>query len=107
MLWLLLVLSIRGYASLTWDYYLSKYLFSQYCSDSRVGYEIYERVDLGGEYFVSLETNDIDIHRLDRRFAIGDSKAIGLNEITVVQTNQFSRRYCVASATMVPNDLIH
>lgn len=57
-----------------WDYYLSNYLFKQYCTD-RAGLFVYEKVQLGDEYFMPFPKNK-DPRDLDPRFIIDDNLMI-------------------------------
>ena len=73
LIWIMLVLMIGSYSACHWDYHLSQYLFDQYCNDGRVGYEVFERVGLDKDYFVSATPKEIIAQRRDRRFSVGDN----------------------------------
>jgi hypothetical protein len=74
--WFLLLFTVCAYTAVTWDYYLSKNLFEKYCSDGRVGSEIYETIELGDEYFLPLSKEKLDTRRLDIRFILSDGRVI-------------------------------
>jgi hypothetical protein len=60
---------------LTWDYYLSKFLFARYCNSSLVGLFIYEQVELDDKYFKPIP-KDVDRLLLDRRFILDEDRII-------------------------------
>lgn len=55
----------------------SEQLFEQYChEEGRVGQFIYERVELGEEYFRTIPSDDKELSRLDKRFYINEKKSL-------------------------------
>ncbi len=74
--WIVLILILGIYPACKWDYYLSNYLFKQYCTDAdRIGLFVYEKVQLGDEYFMPFP-KDTDPRDLDRRFIVGEDLMI-------------------------------
>ena len=74
--WILLLVIACSYTACHWDYYLSNYLFEKYCNeDGRTGLFVYEKVQLGDEYFMPFP-KDKDPFNLDSRFVVGDNLMI-------------------------------
>ena len=71
--WIVLILVIGIYPAFKWDYYLSNYLFKQYCEDEgRIGLFIYENVQLNGKYFMPFPA-DKEPRDLGQRFIFGEN----------------------------------
>jgi hypothetical protein len=74
--WIVLILILGIYPACKWDYYLSNYLFEQYCTDpDRIGLFVYEKAQLGDEYFMPFP-KDKEPRDLDPRFIFGENLMI-------------------------------
>lgn len=74
--WIVLILVLGIYPACKWDYYLSNYLFEQYCTDpDRVGLFVYEKVQLGDEYFMPIP-KDKEPRDLGQHFIFGENLII-------------------------------
>jgi len=74
--WVVLIFILGIYPICKWDYYLSNYLFKQYCADAdHIGLFVYEKVQLDDKYFMPFP-KDTDRRDLDRRFIVGDNLII-------------------------------
>jgi len=78
-MWLFLILVFGSYTACRWDYHLSSYLFDRYCSEEdRVGSFIYERIELGDEYFVPLPLNEEERRDVSQRYVFREALMIDL-----------------------------
>ena len=74
--WVVLIFILGIYPVCKWDYYLSNYLFKQYCADAdHIGLFVYEKVQLDDKYFMPFP-KDTDRRDLDRRFIVGEDLMI-------------------------------
>jgi hypothetical protein len=67
----LVFLPAAAFVVLTWDYYLSKFLFKRYCDAGLTGLFVYEQVELDGKYLKRIP-EDADRLLLDRRFMLDE-----------------------------------
>lgn len=69
--WLIIIILVGSFTGCHGERILSSILFSYYCGDeSRVGQFIYERVGLGGEYFLLIPN---DKSKVNYHFLVDDS----------------------------------